>query len=336
MSPSPLVWLVVLLVVLPATGLVSAWAYMIQMPGQSYDGPLLPLSEDEALLRDRLEGHVRALAEGIGERNVSRPAALEAAARYIEDRFEELGHEVTTLSYEVDGVRVRNLEVTLPGRTDPAELVLVGAHYDSAPGTPGANDNASGVAALLELAALLGSEPLDRTVRLVAFTNEEPPYFETPEMGSRVYAGAAAARGDRITAMISLETIGYYSEESDSQSYPVPLNLLYPDRGDFIGFVGNLSSRSLVRRSIATFRETTPLPTEGAAVPSGIPGVGWSDHSSFWIHDFPAIMITDTALFRYPHYHLPTDTPDQLDYLRMVRVVQGVAEVVRELASGGA
>lgn len=306
---------------------------MISMPGHSYDGPVLPLEADEAVVRDRLQDHVRALAEEIGERNAARPEALEEAARYVEAQIESHGYEVRSLPFEYQGGRFRNLETTIRGTTRPEEIVLVGAHYDSAPGSPGANDNASGVAVLLELARSLASPALDRTVRFVAFTNEEPPFFETPGMGSRVYAHAAAERGDRITAMISLETVGYYSEEPGSQSYPFPLSLFYPSRGEFIGFVGNVRSRDLVRRSLRVFRDTAPLPSEGAAVPGAIPGVGWSDHSSFWRHGYPAIMITDTALFRYPHYHLSSDRPEHLDFGRMVRVLQGMEAVVRELAT---
>ena len=212
------------------------------------------------------------------------------------------------------------------------EIVVVGGHYDTVSDSPGANDNASGTAAVLELARLLRNERFNRTIRFVAFVNEEPPHFDTHSMGSRHYAARSAERDEDIVAMISMETIGYFRTEPGTQHYPPPFSLFYPNRGDFIGFVGNLASRSLVRRSIRVFRETTELPSEGVAALGQIPGITWSDHSSFWLHGYKALMITDTAPFRFPHYHMPTDTPEKLDYDRMARVVAGVAEVLRDLA----
>jgi Zn-dependent M28 family amino/carboxypeptidase len=172
------------------------------------------------------------------------------------------------------------------------------------------------------------------TVRFVAFANEEPPWFQTANMGSLVYAKACRERNDRITAMLSLETIGFYCDDAGSQDYPFPFGLCYPSKGDFVTFVGNLGSASLVREAIAIFRETTPFPSQGGALPGWIPGIGWSDHWSFWKVGYPAIMVTDTAPFRYPHYHTTRDTPEKIDYGRMARVVAGVERVVRRLAGG--
>jgi hypothetical protein len=166
----------------------------------------------------------------------------------------------------------------------------------------------------------------------VAFVNEEPPYFGTSRMGSTVYAKRACANGDNIVAMLSLETIGCYSQEKGSQKYPLPFGWFYPDRGNFIGFVANLGSRGLVRRCIASFRNHTRFPSEGVAAPGWITGIDWSDHRSFWQAGYPAIMITDTAPFRYDHYHRPTDTPDRVDYESMARVVAGIARIVEDLA----
>jgi hypothetical protein len=323
---------VLALVGLPVVGGVVVWTLMIRMPGRSFSGPLAPLSADEEASRARLEAHVTRLAGTIGERNYRRPAAHDAAATYVATTLEELGYPVATQTFDVNGQPFRNLEVTIRGRQRPEEIVVVGGHYDSVVGTPGADDNATGTAAVIELARMLRTVPLDRTVRLVAFVNEEPPFFPGENMGSRVYARAAARRGDRIVAMLSLETIGYYSSEPGTQHYPPPLNLAYPDRGDFIGFVGNVASRGLVRRTVATFRRHARFPSEGVAAPASIPGVGWSDHASFWREGYPAIMITDTAPFRNPAYHSPADTPDRIDYARLARVVHGVGFVVRELA----
>ena len=333
----PLLLAALVLVGLPVLGCAVVWALMIRMPGRSFAGPLPPLSADEEASRARLEAHVTYLAGTIGERSYRRPASLDAAATYLATTLEALGYAVTAQPFAVDGQPFRNLEAVITGRRRPEEIVVVGGHYDSVVGTPGADDNATGTAAVLELARLLREEPLDRTVRLVAFVNEEPPFFLTEHMGSRVYAREAARRGDRIVAMLSLETIGYYSSEPGSQRYPPPLGLAYPDRGDFIGFVGNVASRALVRRSVGAFRRHARFPSQGVAAPAAIPGVYWSDHSSFWREGYPPIMVTNTGPFGNPAYHSAADTPDGVDYARMARVVHGVAAVVRELAgaSGG-
>ena len=210
------VWLALLLV------LAAGLRYMTHMPGSSHAGPLPPLSGAEAELRDRLARHVAVLAGEIGERNLWRHEALEASADYIESSFQAAGYRVASQHYVVHGKTVRNLEATLPGIARSAEIVVIGAHYDSVAGSPGANDNASGVAALLEIARLLAREQPARSVRFVAFVNEEPPFFYTREMGSRVYARRARERGDNIVAMLSLETIGYYTDATGSQHYPFP------------------------------------------------------------------------------------------------------------------
>jgi hypothetical protein len=312
----------------------TSWALMIRMPGRSHTGALPPLVPAEEESRARLSAHVAELAGRIGERNFRRPEALAAAAAYVEAELAALGYQVVSQPFTVDGQPFRNVEATLAGHERADEVVVVGGHYDSVVGTPGADDNATGTAAVIELARLLRDVPLERTVRFVAFVNEEPPFFLTAHMGSRVYARAAARRGDRIVAMLSLETIGYYTDAPGSQHYPPPLGALYPSRGDFIGFVGNVASRALVRRSVAAFRRHAPFPSQGVAAPSWVPGVFWSDHDSFWREGYPALMITDTAPFRNPAYHSAADTPDRVDYPRMARVVHGVAAVVRELAGG--
>lgn len=305
---------------------------IIRMPGTSYRGPLSPLTPPEEASRVHLQSHLFTLAREIGERHFQKPNRLEAAAGYIESALRSFGYGVRSRRYTHQGRPYRNLEATLPGGARADEVVLLGAHYDTVIGSPGADDNATGMAAVLELARILKEAPFERTVRFVAFTNEEPPIFLTGEMGSRVYAREARARGERIVAMYSIESIGYYSDAPGSQRYPAPLNLFYPDRGDFIGFVGNIRHGELVRESLAAFRKRTPFPSEGVAAPSWIPGVYWSDHDSFWKEGYPAMMITDTVPFRNPHYHLPTDRPETVDTARLARVVQGLADVVRSVA----
>jgi hypothetical protein len=315
--------------------LFVAWFSMIRMPLESYRGPLPPLSEDERVLAEMLERDVQTLAGEIGERNVFIPAKLEAAVEFIESEFASAGYEVRRHAYQVKGETCYNLEIELSGTARPSEIVIVGAHYDSAHGSPGANDNGTGTAALLALARSFSAQTAGRTLRFVAFVNEEPPFFQTSEMGSLVYARFCRERGDNVVAMISLETIGYYQEQAGSQKYPPGVGWFYPGTGNFIAFVGNVASRQLVRESIESFRRHAQFPSEGAALPSVLPGIGWSDHWAFWQAGYPAIMITDTAPFRYPHYHSASDTPDKIDYERMARVVAGVRQLIFELVNPG-
>jgi Zn-dependent M28 family amino/carboxypeptidase len=313
-------------------GLAVPW--MTAMPDRSHRGPLASLSATESLVRDRLRRHVSVLAVDIGERHVWRGHSLADSAVYLETVLRDLGYVVERQRFEARGVEVLNVEAELAGAA-PNGVVVVGAHYDSVIGTVGANDNASGVAAMLELARLLAGRRLPGAVRFVGFVNEEPPFFLTGEMGSRRYARHCRERGDRVVAMLSLETLGCYSDRSGSQSYPFPFGLLYPRTGNFIGFVGNLRSRGLVRRSVRAFRQAARFPSEGVAAPGYLPGIFWSDHWSFWREGYPAVMVTDTALFRSAYYHTTGDTPEKIDFDRMARVVVGLAAVVERLADAG-
>lgn len=309
------------------------WLFTVKMPGPAFSGPLPPLTPNQAAIEAELRRHVSVLARDIGVRSDQTYRNVERAASYIEGELTRLGYRVVPHEYSARGLIWRNLEATLTGAGLPQQVVVVGAHYDTAEEAPGADDNASGVAGVLELARVFAGTPQARTIRFVFFPNEEPPSFPTAAMGSRHYATAARQRNDQIVAMLSIESIGYYDTEKGSQRYPFPLNLAYPDVGDFIGFVSNLRSRSLLLRAIDVFRTHATFPTQGAAAPSWVPGVWWSDHWSFWREGYPALMITDTAPYRYPFYHTPQDTPDKLDYDRMARVVHGLTHVVRSLAN---
>jgi hypothetical protein len=327
-----LIRMIALASILPLLFLII-WFFTIKMPGPAFSGPLPPLTTNQERLRWALERHVRALAHTIGVRSDETYDNVQRAAAYIENSLRGLGYEVVPHEFSAKNRSYWNLEATLPGTSRPQEVIVLGAHYDTAEGAPGADDNASGVAGVLELARAFALARQSRTVRFVFFPNEEPPSFPTADMGSRHYATDARARNDQIVAMLSIESIGYYDTEKGSQRYPFPLNLAYPDVGDFIGFVSNLKSRSLVHRAIAAFRAHAALPTQGAAAPSWVPGVWWSDHWSFWREGYPAIMITDTAPYRNPFYHTPEDTADKLDFDRMARVVDGLTHVVRALAN---
>lgn len=299
------------------------------MPGKNISKPA-PLSSDELMLREELRADVQKLAGEIGERNMWHYPQLNAAVDFIEDSFSRAGLRPRRDTYEVRGQACHNIETEIRGAHP--EIILIGAHYDSVFGSPGANDNGSGVAALLALARHFAGKTTQHTLRFVAFVNEEPPYFLSGEMGSDIYAGGCKTRRDKISAMISLETIGYFSDAPGSQNYPSPgLGLFYPKVGNFIGFVSNVHSRALLRRVVALFRKHAKIPSEGAALPAFIPGVSWSDQRSFWRHGYPGIMVTDTAPFRYPYYHSAEDTPDKLDYDRFTLVVSGMEKVIEDL-----
>ena len=297
-----------------------------EIAGTSTSTPLSPLA-------DRLRAHVQRLAGDIGERNVWHPDALHAAANYIRKEWHNQGYDVAAQRYTAYDITSENLEVVRPGIERPGEIILIGAHYDSVRGSPGANDNASGTAALLEIGRALADASLQRTVRLVAFVNEEPPFFYWGEMGSGVYAKAARSRGDDIRVMMSLEMLGAYSNAPSSQSYPPIIGWFYPDRANFIAFVSNIASRMQLKRTVEAFRKNSAFPSEYLAIFSIVPGVSWSDQLSFWREGYQALMVTDTAFNRYPYYHTAQDTPNKLDYTSMAQVVKGLTGTIIALAN---
>lgn len=306
-----------------------------------------PLPQEQAVraaaLAEELRRDVTHLAGAIGPRSAADPEALERAAAWIERSFADAGYEVRRQTFTVEVARadgthgpqaVSNIEATLPGKDPAGGIVIVGAHYDTEAGsaTPGADDNASGVAAMLALARALGGRPMDRTVRFVAWVNEEPPYFKSARMGSAVHAREARERGDRVTAALSLECLGYYSDEPGSQNYPA-LGWLLPDRGDFVAFITTSGGRKLSKIATKSFRRHGHIPAARTALPGFVQGVDWSDHWAYLQEGYPALMVTDTALFRNGHYHERTDAPDTLDYPRFAKVVLGLEHVVADLAS---
>ncbi|MDY7016037.1 MAG: M28 family peptidase [Cyanobacteriota bacterium] len=307
---------------------------VIFMPGKSYAGKLPPLTPAEALLKDELMKDVQKIASEIGEHNYIFYDNLVAAEQFLSDSFAAAGYPVHRQTYAVGDREFHNLEVEIKGSQKPDEIIIVGAHYDSVAGSPGANDNGTGAAAVLSLARAFAGEEMARTLRFVEFVNEEPPFFWTENMGSLVYAKGCHSREENVVAMLSLETIGYYSDRPGSQSYPLGLlDKIYPITGNFIAFVGNLASGSLVRRVVGNFRSHTQFPSEGAALPGNITGAGWSDHWAFWQMGYPALMVTDTAPFRYPYYHTMQDTPDKIDGDRFARAVAGIERTIRTLVN---
>lgn len=282
-------------------------------------------------LEGRLKVHVSVLAEEIGPRNIFVPDKWNAASDYIRTFWENRRYRVNTQTYSVQNIACHNLAVEIPGKSEPDKIVLIGAHYDTVSYCPGANDNGSAVAALLELSRLFASRSSQKTIRFVAFANEEPPFFKTRQMGSLVYAKGCKEKKEDIVAMVCLETIGYYREEPNTQEYPFPLSFFYPNKGNFIAVVGNLRSKPLVKSFSRSFMQESDFPVECAGVFGFIPGIDWSDHWSFWQCGYPAIMITDTALFRYPYYHSVEDTPDKLDYHSLARVTSGIFKALETM-----
>src|ERR687893_1866612 len=334
----PVLWVLgalgLLLLALPVAGVL----WMTAVPGRSHAGPLPPLTPDQLELSARLREHVRAVASR--PHNLGHPEELERAAAHIEVALEGMGHAVHRQPFSAAGREVRNIEAVIEpagSATAGARTLVVGAHYDSCFDAPGANDNGTGVAGVLELARLLADlrGKTSLRIRLALFVNEEPPSFKTESMGSLVYARRLEASGEPVLGMLSLETIGFYSDAEGSQRYPWPLGLLYPTKGDFVAFVGLVSSRAFVRRAVAAFWALAPFPSQGGTAPGLVPGIDWSDHWSFERVGMPALMITDTAPFRYPHYHTTADRPDKVDYERLARVVSELEQVVRAWAQQG-
>jgi Zn-dependent M28 family amino/carboxypeptidase len=282
-------------------------------------------------VRECLREHVTKLAGEIGVRNVARHDALCRAAEYIEQAFTSAGYEITRYPCEPGHPAVWNIEAQVAAREPAKDVILIGAHYDTDGDSPGANDNGSGVAAMLTLARMLADDPRRQTLRFVAFVNEENPFFHTGRMGSYQYARLCRRRSDRIRAMICLETIGYYSSQPNTQKYIFPLNLFYPSTADFIGFVSNWQHRSLAKQFREAFRMNSDFPVQVFSAPECFPGVAASDHWSFWQFGYPAVMITDTTNLRYRYFHTAEDTPDKLEYESFAAVVEGLAAAVREI-----
>ena len=287
-------WAAGLLVVIVALGAAAYW-YSLSLPGKAFTGPLAPPTKAEEDLAQRLKRHVTAIASV--PHNVSHPDELEKSAAYIEAELKALGYTPLPQIYDTDGKSVRNIEVVLAptGAAPEPESIVVGAHYDSAGVAPGANDNGTGVAAVLEIARMLKE------------------------------------RNVRVAGMMSLETLGCFSDEPGSQKYPAPFGLIFPSKANFIAFVALTGARSFLHDVVASFRKHTDFPTIGGTAPDVVDGIGWSDHWSFSQQGYPAVMVTDTALFRYRHYHKATDTPDKVDYKKLARITLGLEQTVRDL-----
>lgn len=282
---------------------------------------------------ESLRAVVQHLAGEIGARSYLESEKLNRAAAYIEEDFRRCGLTPHRQPFTYRGETYCNVIAEAQGeRPGQERMLVIGAHYDTVVDTPGADDNASGVAGLLELARLVAEQPLPRTVRFAAFTLEEPPTFMTSRMGSYVAAKSLHDEGAAVHGMISLEMLGYYADGAGTQMFPLPmLRWRYPDRGNFIAFVGNKKSRAFTEAAKSAFAAVSSVPVESINASPLIPGIGFSDHYSFWRFGYPAFMVTDTAFFRNPHYHAAGDLPETLDYERMAQVVAGLYAALKSL-----
>lgn len=310
--------------------LVAGFFWATATPGESYAGP--ESKPKDAQLAGRLERHVEVLASE--PRSLRKLASINRTIAYLEAELTANGYVVSRQEVLAPA---ENIIIHIRAKRTDAPILIVGAHYDSFGPAPGADDNASGVAALLELARSLKKYDGESAVelQLIFFANEEPPYFKTNAMGSFVHA-SALTDPRRIAGMISLESIGYFSDEKGSQRYPFPLSLRYPSTGNFIAFVGDLSSRDFLRDSIGAFRENARVASVGGTAPASLQGIDWSDHWAYSERGIPALMVTDTAIFRNPNYHRVTDTADSLDFKRMALVVEGLESWLTSLMSSEA
>jgi len=273
------------------------------------------------------------LSGEIGERSHGDLEKLSRSAAYIEQRFLSIGCRTERQEFTYRENTYCNIITSVAGVSPDSDgILVVGAHYDTVEGTPGADDNASGIAGLLELARLASKDPFARTVRFVAFTLEEPPTFMTRSMGSYECAKRLREEGVAVSGMISLEMLGYFRDEEASQLYPSSfIRPFFPERGNFISFVGNLSSRKFTRKVKKAFMAASTFPVESLNAPSVIPGVDFSDHRNFWKFGYPAFMVTDTAFYRNPNYHAAGDTADTLDYGKMAAVIAGLYQALRDI-----
>lgn len=297
------------------------------------------MSKQQQKIAVQIQNDIEYLAKTIGERNMHTPGTMDRTVDFLQKRFKEAGYFAENQNYIVQqgvytGKTAKNLIAEIPATGNQTEIIVIGAHYDTVKGSPGANDNASGVAVLLAAAEKLGKYSSQNTIRFVAFANEEPPFFQTSDMGSYAYAEKSSQKNEKITAMIALDGLGYYDRSSGSQSYPLPgLGFIYSDRADFIALVTRFSDLSLLRNISAGFEESGVVATESAALPGFLPGVNWSDHWSFWKFGYPGVLITDTLLFRDPHYHTPRDTPERLNYSNMARITTALVSTIKKIDS---
>jgi len=301
---------------------ILSW-FLISAPVlTSFDNNYQPYAD-----KDQLLAHVKKLSDELPDRSID-TEKLNLSAEYIHSEFSKHLKNVFFQEYNVDGLIYKNVIAEI-GETSCNGIYVIGAHYDAFNGLPGADDNASGIAGVLELARILSNKPPRCKTQLIAYTLEEPPYFRSEGMGSYIHAKSLIDKNESVALMLSIEMIGYFSDEENSQEYPLEsLSKIYPSAGNFIGLVSNLSNVLITRKIKKYMTAATPLPVQSINAPADIPGIDLSDHRNYWHFGFPAIMITDTSFYRNERYHTEDDTWDTLDYGKMAMVVDGVYEAI--------
>jgi len=300
----------------------------------SHPQHIAPPPIPQEISEESLKQHVYMLAGEIGERNIQRPESLISAAHYISRQWQAMGYEIYTQGYRAKNIPCTNIEITRQGTETPEKIIVVGAHYDSIPGSPGANANASGVATLIELARMARSMTFKSTIKFVALVNQEPPFFGTEYMGSWIYAHQAHMRGDDIQLAILLDSIGNYTDAPNSQHYPPFLGSRSLQQGNFLTLLSNLKSRHQGHRLFSSFRRHSNFPIKKIVAPRFIPGMSWGDQSPFWLHHYNAVMLTDTGPYRSKFYHSGRDTPEKLNYAAMQKLSSAIMHSLASLAQG--
>jgi Peptidase family M28 len=303
----------------------------VSYPGQSYQGPLAPLSAAETELKSKLYKHVNAMANKIGERHFLRYKQLNISTTYITALFRHYGYQPTLQGYQFEVQRFNNIIAEVKGTEQADDVVIVGAHYDTVPMSVGADYNATGIAALIELAGYFKQHPQPFTIRFVAFANKEVPFIYGPNMGSVRYVGKLMREHTHVVAMYALEGLGYYKTSRYSQRYPYFLSVFRSDVGDFLAFISNYKNQALLSDSLRAFRTSSPFPSQGFTAPNFISSISSSDHWAFWQKGYPAIMITDTLFYRNKNYLRETDTLNTLDFDRFTRAVIGIQHMLENL-----
>jgi len=314
--------------------LVFSYWYMVRCEGTWDEAPLeMGMKEELKGMENELRAIVSFFADSLGPRNPVHYASLTAAKNWIINRWESIGYEVNEQTFLVEGKECSNLEIVLPGSQRSSEIVILSAQYDTWPDSPGANNNASGMAVLLKLSEMLKNYQPDRTLRLVAFTTQEPPYDNTESMGSLRYAQRSKELGEDIRVILSMDAIGIYRHEPGTQKLPFPFSLFYPDRGDFLGFIANLKTRPYVVEATRGFRKGSSFPIRGGGVPSWVKGAAWSDHGSFWKFGYAGMQITDTGAYRSLSHTTSEDTIDKIDFVALARITIGMYASIIELTT---